>query len=210
MSQNKAVLIYVGDPMCSWCYGFSPEITKVKEALKNECDFKLVMGGLRPFNTETMADLGDFLKGHWEHVAERSPVEFNYEILNDKSFVYDTEPPARAVVVVRNMKPSVEFDFFKEVQSAFYAGNKNTNDIQTYLDLLTQFDLDKKTFTALYESENMKKATKADYQLAQSLGVHGFPGTILYYQGNYYRTSNGYLKAEELISAVRLSLSESK
>lgn len=196
--------------MCSWCYGFSPEISKVKEELKNECDFQLVMGGLRPYNTETMADLGDFLKGHWEHVAERSPVEFNYELLNDKSFVYDTEPPARAVVVVRNMKPSVEFDFFKEVQTAFYAGNKNTNDIQSYLDILSQFDLDKKTFIALYESEKMKDATRADFKLAQSLGVKGFPGTVLKYQGNYYRTSNGYLEAEELISTIRERLAESE
>ncbi|MBK9151344.1 MAG: hypothetical protein IPM26_10245 [Saprospiraceae bacterium] len=26
---NKDTLIYVGDPMCSWCYGFSPKVDKL-------------------------------------------------------------------------------------------------------------------------------------------------------------------------------------
>jgi putative protein-disulfide isomerase len=63
-AQNPTI-IYIGDPMCSWCYGFAPEITKVKEALP-DYEFKVVLGGLRPQGTETMADLGDFLEHHWK------------------------------------------------------------------------------------------------------------------------------------------------
>ena len=37
-------LIYVGDPMCSWCWGFAPEI----ESLADDYPIEVVVGGLRP------------------------------------------------------------------------------------------------------------------------------------------------------------------
>jgi len=203
MAQEKAELIYIGDPMCSWCYGFSTEISRVVEELKGDCNFQLVMGGLRPYNTETMADLGDFLKEHWEHVADRSDVVFNYDILGDKSFVYDTEPPARAVVTVRSLHANLEFEFFHAVQKTFYTDNKNTNDIKTYLEILPQFGIDKEAFIKIYESDEMKEAVKADYKLCRSMGIQAFPSTVLKSNGLYYKTSDGFLRAEDLISNIR-------
>ncbi|MEQ8324009.1 MAG: DsbA family protein [Vicingaceae bacterium] len=208
LSQEKPVLIYVGDPMCSWCYGFAPEIAKVTDELKDECDVQLVMGGLRPYNTETMADLGAFLGEHWDEVAKRSSVEFNHKILSDQSFVYDTEPPARAVVVIRSMDAELEFEFFKSIQLAFYRDNKNTNDVNTYLDILP-VGIDKEAFKGLFESPAMKEAVKADYALASSLGVRGFPATLLKVNGQLYQTSNGYATADELINRIEAILKKS-
>ena len=51
VEDNNDYLIYIGDAMCSWCHGFSPELDQV--ILDNpNFDLKLVMGGLRPYNTE--------------------------------------------------------------------------------------------------------------------------------------------------------------
>lgn len=208
-SQERPVLIYVGDPMCSWCYGFAPEIAKVTDELKDECDVQLVMGGLRPYNTETMADLGAFLGEHWDEVAKRSSVEFNHEILGDKSFVYDTEPPARAVVAIRSMNDDVEFEFFKSIQVAFYRDNKNTNEVDTYLDILPA-GIDKDAFKDLFESPAMKEAVKADYALASTLGVRGFPATLLKVNGQLYQTSNGYATADELINRIEVILKKTR
>ena len=41
-------LIYVMDPMCSWCYGFAPVIKRLVAEQEGTLQFKLVMGGLRP------------------------------------------------------------------------------------------------------------------------------------------------------------------
>jgi len=79
MAQDNAI-IYFGDPMCSWCYGFSDEVTELKSALP-ELDFTLVLGGLRPNGTEKITSLADFLKEHWEEIAEISGKKFSYDIL---------------------------------------------------------------------------------------------------------------------------------
>ncbi len=202
MSQTKARLIYVADPMCSWCYGFANELSAALLDLEDKVEFQLVMGGLRPYNTETMQDLGEFLKGHWQHVEERSGRPFNYEILKDKSFVYDTEPPSRAVLVMRKLNPEKEFGFFKAIQTAFYAENKNTNEVETYLELAEQFSVDREKFKTLFDSEEMKSAVKKDFEFAAALGVRGFPTIILQNGDQYFLISNGYTTAKNIEANV--------
>jgi putative protein-disulfide isomerase len=42
-------LLYFADPLCSWCYGFGPELARLLAA-HADATLELVMGGLRPFN----------------------------------------------------------------------------------------------------------------------------------------------------------------
>ncbi len=200
MAQTK--LIYVADPMCSWCYGFANELSKALVNLEDKVEFQLVMGGLRPYNTETIKDIGDFLKDHWKHVEERSSREFNYDILKDNAFVYDTEPPSRAVLVMRKLKPEQEFAFFKAIQTAFYAENKNTNEVETYLDLVEKFGVDPNKFKVLFESEEMKQAIKKDFEKAAALGIRGFPSVVLQDGDKYFLISNGYTTAKNIEANV--------
>jgi putative protein-disulfide isomerase len=202
MAQEKNTLIYFGDPMCSWCYGFSPEFSKVTAAMDGNINVELVMGGLRPYNTETMTDLGGFLKHHWEEVGSRSGQPFQYDILNASDIIYDTEPACRAVVAVRQMDASLAFAFFKAVQHAFYFENKNLNLTSTFTAVAEQFNLDKKEFQQLFESEALKKAVQEDFARSAEMGVRGFP-TVIFKKGeDYYLLSNGYTKAEEIIAKI--------
>ena len=202
MAQEKPTLIYFGDPMCSWCYGFSPEFSQVVATLENKIDVELVMGGLRPYNTETMTDLGDFLKHHWEEVGKRSGQPFGYDILKKSDIVYDTEPACRAVVAVREMDPLLEFSFFKAVQTAFYFKNKNPNLTETFVELAGQFDLDKIEFKKLFESEEMKNAVREDFSRSAEMGVRGFPTVVLKNEDGLFLLSNGYAKSEDIIGKM--------
>ena len=210
MAQSKAKLIYFGDPMCSWCYGFSPEISEALDSLSEVVDFQLVMGGLRPYNTETMADLGDFLKHHWEDVNKRSGQPFSYGILEDKSFVYDTEPACRAVVLMRELNPSVEFNFFKMIQSQFYKENKNTNLTETYAELTEELGMDKVDFAKKFESEKAKEKVKEDFTFSQEIGVRSFPTVVMQKGNDYHLIAQGYVEAEEIIEKCEKILASEK
>jgi putative protein-disulfide isomerase len=201
---EKPEIIYVGDALCSWCYGFSPEITAVKNYFSAVADFKLVNGGLRPGVNKPMdASMKKMLARHWREVNKRSGQPFKYELLAPESnFIYDTEPPARAVVTVRNLRPQSEFEFFKAVQHAFYVKNKNTNDVQTYIDILPAFSIDKEEFVKLFGSETMINSTKEDFKFSDSLGVEGFPYVYLRAGNKYTLITNGYTKSDEMISAL--------
>ncbi|MFK7934508.1 MAG: DsbA family protein [Saprospiraceae bacterium] len=205
MTQAQTTLIYIGDPMCSWCYGFSPEFTKAAQQLTTEGDVsvKMIMGGLRPYNTQKMPELSDFLKGHWEEVGERSGQPFSYDILQSKDFVYDTEPACRAVVVARELAPAKEWAFFKKVQAAFYYENQNTSDLATYLPIAKELGIDEKRFAELFQSDAMKQKTRADFTASAEMGVRGFPTVVLQKDGQLYLIANGYTEAENIVKAVR-------
>ena len=206
MAQDKPTLIYIGDPMCSWCYGFSPEFSKTVEKLDDKVELELVMGGLRPYNKQTMKDLGDFLHHHWEEVNKRSGQPFKYGILNDQSFVYDTEPACRAVRVIRDLAPTQELAFFQKIQSAFYHQNKNTAAIETYLNICEDLKIDKSAFKTAFESDAMKTAIREDFKASAEMGVRGFPTVILKKDGKFIRIANGYNTAENVVNQVNLFL----
>jgi len=203
MTNNyKPTLIYIGDPMCSWCYGIAPELDKVKNHFGEKLDYEVVMGGLRPYNTQTMSELKSFLTDHWQHVKQASQQPFNYDILNNTSITYDTEPPCRAVVAVRQIDNSKSLSFFKNVQSAFYKDNKNMHLVESYYDALNSVNIDKREFTELFNSDQLKNDVKKDFQMAASLGVNSFPTILLKVGKEYSVIAKGYAKGEEMISLI--------
>ncbi len=201
-------LIYVGDPMCSWCYGFAPELERIVDEVKNEMPVELVNGGLRPYYEATMLSMKDFLSQHWKEVHHASGQEFKYDILNRADLAYDTEPPARAVVCVRKLAPAQELAFFKYCQRSFYYENNNMNQAASYYEGLDNFGIDKREFDELFHSGEMKEKVKQDFQRSQELGVSSFPTLLMQHEGKIHKIAQGYAKSEVAIQKIRAILAE--
>src|SRR3546814_11607747 len=71
-------LIYFADPMCSWCYGFSPVLDEIRHAFGRALPVRVVMGGLRPGTETPMTEAAKLeLAGHWTHVHEATGLPFD-------------------------------------------------------------------------------------------------------------------------------------
>lgn len=202
MATPESTLIYIGDPMCSWCYGITDELAAVKEQFDGKLNFELVMGGLRPYNTQTMSELKDFLAHHWEDVHKASGQQFKYDILDSETITYDTEPPCRANVVVRQLAPKQAFAFFKATQKAFYLHNKNMHLAETYHDILKELGIDTQEFDQLFASDEMKVLVRRDFERSAEWGVRGFPTLILEHKGKLTMITNGFSKSEVMIQHI--------
>ncbi|UTW62059.1 DsbA family protein [bacterium SCSIO 12741] len=189
---------YFADPMCSWCYGFAPEVSAVYDQNRDRFGFHLIMGGLRPHGTETFGGLADMLKHHWKQVAERSGQPFDYSVLDHEDRVYDTEPPCRAVRVMREIKPEAEFEFFKQIQKAFYREGKEMDKIDTYLNLLPELEVDPAQFKEQFESEEMKLQTTYDFHQARDWGITGYPALVVGWEGELFLIAKGFSDRETL------------
>lgn len=192
-------LMYFADPMCSWCYGFAPEISKVKLHFQDKLEFHLVMGGLRPFGKETMVHIAEFLRHHWDDVNQRSGQAFRYEILKETDMVYDTEPPSRAVVVMQELKPLSAFAFFEDVQKAFYFENRNMGNLATYTNLAKKYNVKASVFGQSFQDEEIKQKTLERFTYARHLGVSVFPTTVLENNDRLHLLARGYMEAELII-----------
>src|SRR5471030_2068591 len=86
-------LIYFSDPMCSWCYGFSPVIEDIRRTFGRALPIRVVMGGLRPGTETPMTEEAELeIADHWTHVHEATGLPFNGAGMSRPGFVYDTVP----------------------------------------------------------------------------------------------------------------------
>lgn len=210
LDQPEPKIIYVGDPMCSWCYGIAPELQKLQKHYEGTIDIEVVAGGLRPYNTETMVDLADFLKEHWEDVERASGQPFKTEILSEKDYVYDTEPSCRALVAVRQMKPEVTLDFFRLIQEDFYFENEYLFEAEAFRPAVEEVGLDFETFKQRFESDQLKLDVKKDFYKASQLGVRSFPTILLQANGKTSIVANGYATLEEMTGKIDSLLGQSR
>ena len=74
-----ARLLYVVDPMCSWCWGFTGVRAQVSEEFPDH-EWQLVMGGLAPDSDEPMEEeTRAYVQDAWRAVAQRTGAEFNHD-----------------------------------------------------------------------------------------------------------------------------------
>jgi putative protein-disulfide isomerase len=184
-AQDKTIL-YVADPMCSWCWGFAPVIAAIARAAEGRAAVRVVVGGLRPGTTEPMDDESRAtVRHHWEEVHKASGQPFSFDFFERDGFVYDTEPPCRAAATVRGLAPDATLPFFESLHRAFYADGRDITDGAVLADLAADARVDRAAFTAAFESAYARDATVRDFQFARSLGITGFP-TVVVGDGNGY------------------------
>ncbi|MDP3749104.1 MAG: DsbA family protein [Phenylobacterium sp.] len=198
-------LIYFADPMCSWCYGFSPVIGQIRQAFGRSLPIRLVMGGLRPgTDTPTTEKAKVELVGHWGHVHEATGLPFDGAVLDRPGFLYDTDPAARAVVRVRRDDPEKALVYLGRVQRAFYAQNQDVTKPDTLADLAAELGIDREAFLADFETDDLKHETWSDYGTSQRAGVTGFPTLVAGpgADGTYGVVTRGYQPAEQILPVL--------
>jgi putative protein-disulfide isomerase len=199
-------LIYFSDPMCSWCYGFSPVVEAIRHAYGRALPIRLIMGGLRPGNEKPMTpEAAREIAGHWAHVHEASGLPFDPAALQREGFVYDTDPAARAVVVVRRQDEELALRYLAATQRAFYAEGRDVTSPQVLADLAADFGLDRAQFLADWSDEAARQETWRDYATAQRAGVTGFPTLVggPNEQGVYGVVTRGYAPPEQVLAVLR-------
>jgi putative protein-disulfide isomerase len=198
LGAQKDKLIYVGDPMCSWCYGFTGPLQEIKEKFP-QLEFMMVMGGLRAGGEESLSSLKSFLYEHWNDVNAKTGQIFNFEILDNSTMIYNTEPACRAVVSIRNIIPEKEYLFFQALQKSFYVEGKDPTQIENLVAVAASIGVDKSSFINIFQNLETRTLTEKDFLLSEQMGINGFPSLILYKEGKYYRISNGYNTTEQII-----------
>jgi putative protein-disulfide isomerase len=193
-------LVYFADPMCSWCYGFSPVISALAEQFEDRLPLDLVMGGLRAGNTEPMRQQDkDFIRNSWTRVGAATSQPFDMDFFDREGFVYDTEPACRAVVTARRLMPRMALPFMARIQQAFYAENRDMTAPEAIAEVAEEAGFERAGFAEAFASPEVRNETFRDFLTAQSLGIRGFPTLIAgSEERGYALLTNGYRPLEDL------------
>lgn len=205
-SKVQTTIHYVGDPMCSWCWGISPAVHAAqKYAAQAGLGFDITMGGLRvgggdPWNDEFKG----FLRREWGNIHDKTGQPMSYKILEKESFNYDTEPPSRAFAIAQAMHTAGALsqqkllDFYTAIQRSFYVDGLDPKDVSFYQTACSEVGIDFVAFAQQFDSANARTLVKAQFSRAQQWGVRSFP-TILLQKGEEMKAiAVGYVTAGEL------------
>lgn len=191
---HSTQLIYILDPMCSWCWGFNPVQQQVfKQAHDAGIKVTLRVGGLRTGQQAVLNETkrADILQ-HWRMVAETTGQPFDFDKALPRGFLYDTEPACRALVVARQLDEGLLFIFLDKLQRAFYQDAQDITRPSILRDLAVQAGYVQEAFSDAFDSEESQVATQADFAWVRNLAISGFPSMLAEHQQQYALITNGY------------------
>lgn len=192
-------LLYVMDPMCSWCWGFAP----VAEALAEQAAvagvaLQIVVGGLRRDQIAVDAAARVCYLGYWQAVNASTGQLFDFERGLPEGLVYDTEPACRALVTARSLDADSAWTLLKLIQQAFYTEGADVTQAGVLVQLAEQAGIPRIEFAEAFDSQAMHDATLADFTWVQDLGIAGFPTLLAERDGQLALLTNGYQPLEAL------------
>ena len=194
-----ARLLYVMDPMCSWCWGFTPVLESLAEqAAAAGVGLGLVLGGLRRDGVAIDAAARVRYLGYWQAVNASTGQLFNFNAGLPEGLVYDTEPACRALVTARNLAPELVWPLAQLIQRAFYTEGVDVTRASVLVELAERAGIPRIEFAEAFDSAAQRAATAADFSWTQDLGIAGFPTLLAERDGQLALLTNGYQPLEAL------------
>ncbi|HIF6626326.1 TPA: DsbA family protein [Serratia marcescens] len=214
-NQQKPLAVhYIGDPMCSWCWGISPAVAAAAAFCEEAgIDFVLTLGGLRAGGGDAWnAAFKDFLRAEWRHIGQQTGQPFGFTLLDAPYFDYDTEPACRAVAVAKHLQHQhglsarLPLQFFAAIQRKFYVDGQDPKAVDFYADLCAGSALDFNAFRTLFASAAARQAVQQDFVRCRQWGIHAFPTLLLELHGEKIPLAVGAIHADALLTRLTQAL----
>ncbi len=197
-------LIYIMDPMCSWCWGFAPVAAVLAaKAQQAGVGFDVVLGGLRSEQQPVDAAARAHYHGYWRSVQAATGQVFDFERGLPVGMCYDTEPASRAIATVRQWQPARALAMAEAVQAAFYTQGQDTTDAAVLQALAQEQGMAAADFAAAFASDALRAVVQADAAWARSVGVSGFPSVLAEQEGRLHGVSNGCQSLERIKAVLQ-------
>ena len=197
-------LIYVHDPMCSWCWGFEPTRKIIFEAIAGRMQIRRMVGGLAPDSDQPMPDsMRLALQQTWQRIEQVIPgTRFNHAFWDDCSPRRSTYPANRAVIAAREQDESFDPLMTARIQQAYYLEAKNPSDNPVLLELADDIGLDVERFAQSLESDALQQRLLAEIDNARAMGINSFPSLAVQKDGVLTHIGLNYTDPEAMLSEI--------
>lgn len=200
-------LIYVHDPMCSWCWGFEPARQKIFEAVAERMHIRRMLGGLAPDSDVPMPEaMRSMLQQTWQRIEQMIPgTEFNFEFWQKCSPRRSTYPANRAVIAAREQGDEFDSRMTARIQRAYYLEAKNPSDESTLIELATDIGLDADLFATSLVAESTQHKLITEIQVTREMGIDSFPSMAVLKGDGLRHIGLNYTQPEAMIREIEVA-----
>jgi putative protein-disulfide isomerase len=199
-------LLYGFDPLCGWCFAFRPTMAAIV-AHYPTVPIVLAYGGLvvgervRPIRHDR-----DYLIAGLAEVQRVSGVAAGaayYEgLLQAGTYISNSEPPCRAITVVRQLAPERVYAFADSLPHALYVRGLALDDADVLAELVAAQGIDVEPFLKRWDSDAARSATRQQFALARAQGFSTYPTLIYERDGQLYPIAKGYLAPDAAVAQI--------
>ncbi|GAB3810902.1 DsbA family protein [Pontibacter rugosus] len=192
-------LLYVTNPMCSWCYGTTPVVRRLRALWQDKLQVQVLFGDLQAHASKPLQlEQKEQLAISWHRVQEQTILPFDFRFFTQKDFVFSTEPACRALLCVRLLRPALLLEVLRAFHSAFFVDNLDLKDINVLVRLVKMFGIPENLFLTLFESEEIAVQLEEEFAYVDSIGASTFPSLYLKKAAGIERLTAGYVGLREL------------
>ena len=205
----RPVVVVGTDPLCGWCFGIVDALGAARRELTREVRFEVACGGLVVGERVRQVRHDEaYLRAGLATVAattgRRASDAYLEGLLVDGTWVSDSEPVVRAVVLARDTAgDDAALDLSSALSDTLYSDGLAPDDPQVLSTVADRLGLDGAAFVQSWGSEAARAATAAEMARARALGVQTYPSLLLRVQGGLVPLVAGYASAPEIVATVR-------
>ncbi len=204
----RPALIYVHDPMCSWCWGFSEVYRQLLEEIPSELKLERLLGGLAVDSEVDMPEsMQMMLQQTWQRIEQLIPgVQFNFDFWDQCKPRRSTYPACRAVIAAREQGDQYDLIMTQRIQQAYYQQARNPSDNETLIELAGEIGLDTNRFSSQLVARHTQEILLAEIDRARSIGVDSFPSLVVKHNGLYHRILTNYTLVDPMLAQIESCL----
>ena len=198
-----AKVVFVTDPMCSWCWGMADEIERARRDAAREFEFDCLLGGINVDSTHAISDFARArLLDIWRRVNRVTGAAFG-SVLPAGDFVYNSVPACIAVEAIRELTQAPPFEFVRRLQRRFFMDGIDVANAHQLTREAAASGLDPARFAQLCREPAIIARVRDGFAIAKSCGAAALPSVLLEIGGVRRLVAGGYVDAPTLIDSVR-------
>ena len=198
-------LLYIHDPMCSWCWGFAPMWRKLQEHLPSNISVKYLLGGLAADSDLAMPQsMQDNIQQIWKTIQQTIPgTQFNFEFWTKTKPRRSTYPACRAVIAARKQSQTMDKKMILAIQEGYYLRALNPSEDTVLVQFAEEIGLDYVQFKSDLNSADTQYQLDKEVNQSRTLATQGFPSLIVKNNNKHYSINIDYINMNNNLKAIQ-------
>jgi putative protein-disulfide isomerase len=204
---KKLKLVYVYDPLCSWCFAFSTVVKKLIADIDYNFDIEVLSGGMvLGGNVTTGKQVKAFVGEGFKQMEQTSGIKiseaFTTKLLEGDA-VFSSERGCLALTAFKLLQPEGNhLDFAHAIQKGIYEKGLGSTDDELFKYVAQRFEVDESQLLKKMEAYETKMAFNEELNMVKTLNVSGFPHLFIADDLQYYLVAKGYTSFENISAVV--------
>jgi putative protein-disulfide isomerase len=188
VTSMSAVLHYIYDPQCGWCYGAEPLAWSAARVAG--LDLELHAGALWPQPTRLPEATRLYIRQADQRIAQMSGQRFGEAyhngLLLDPTMVLESRPTIAAVLAAQELDRDKGLAMLRGIQHAHYEQGRRVVEHDVLCDIAAEIGLDREAFSAALRRVPVDEHNAAARRMMERVGAQGFPTFVLQVGDDWY------------------------